>query len=458
VVAYPFGSLEQHGQAREVLALSFPRLIEQLRQVIQDFPDKRTGQNSHYRVEEAALGAFSVFFTQSPSFLAHQKSMAVTKGQNNARSLFGIQRIPCDIQIRKLLDEVAPSQVLPVFTYIFDALKAAGALSSFLSSFGGLLIALDGTEYFSSKKLHCPNCSSRQHQNGSTTYFHSVVTPVVVAPGQDKVIALEPEFILPQDGHAKQDCETAAGKRWLDQYGARYGSLDATILGDDLYCHQPMCERVLAAGCHFLLTCKPDSHPTLYEWLEGLAGCGGIGALTVQRWTGKERQLDTYRYAQQVPLRDGADGLLVNWCELTTTREDGTVLYRNAFATDHPITEANVAACVAAGRARWKVENENNNTLKTKGYHLEHNYGHGQKHLAALLATFNILAFLIHTVLELVDEQYRLIRSKLPTRQTFFDDVRALTRYLYFASWEGLLDFMMRGLELEVADGPRGGQ
>ncbi len=312
---------------------------------------------------------------------------------------------------------------------------------------------MDGTQYFSSKKLHCPNCSTRQHKDGSTTYFHSVVTPVIVAPGQDKVIALEPEFILPQDGHDKQDCETAAGKRWLDRYGARYSPLGATILGDDLYCHQPMCERILEADCHFLVTCKPESHPTLYEWLAGLEGCGGVGTLTRKRWSGKEYQLDTYRYAGQVPLREGADGLMVNWCELTTTGRGGKVLYHNAFVTDHPITSANVEACVAAGRARWKVENENNNTLKTKGYHLEHNYGHGQKHLAALMATFNILAFLFHTVLELVDGKYGLIRSKLPSRQTFFDDVRALTRYLYFASWDELLEFMMRGLELEATDG-----
>jgi hypothetical protein len=452
-MAQPFGPAEGRPQGNGALALSFPRLMEEFRQVIQAFPDQRSGQNSHYRLEDAALGAFSVFFTQSPSFLAHQRSMEETKGQNNARSLFGLEQIPCDVHIRGLLDAVAPSQVFPVFSYIFTALQGAGALSSFLSSFGGLLIALDGTEYFSSKKLQCPNCSTRQQKNGSTTYFHSVVTPVVVAPGQDKVIALEPGFILPQDGHDKQDCETAAGKRWLEQYGARYSPLGVTILGDDLYCHQPMCERILEAGCHFLLTCKPESHRTLYEWLEGLEGCGGIGTRTVKRWTGKEYQLDTYRYAEQVPLRDGADGLLVNWCELTTTNRAGKVLYHNAFATDHRITGANVKACVAAGRARWKVENENNNTLKTKGYHLEHNYGHGQQQLAALLATFNILAFLMHTVLELVDGKYRLIRSKLPTRQTFFDDVRALTRYLYFASWEGLLDFMMRGLELELADG-----
>ena len=89
----------------------------------------------------------------------------------------------------------------------------------------------------------------------------------------------------------------------------------------------------------------------------------------------------------------------------------------------------------AAGRARWKIENENNNTLKTKGYHLEHNFGHGKEHLSTLLAAMNILAFLYHTFLSFTDEHYRLIRAALPTRKTFFDDLRALTRYLLFANW-----------------------
>ena len=244
-MADPMGPVEQPLRPGAGPVLSFSWLVEQLSRVIEDFPDKRTGLNCHYTIADAALGAFAVFFTQSPSFLAYQKSMQETKGQNNARSLFGLQQIPTDPHIRTLLDEVPPSQVLPVFARIFAALQATGGLVPFYGCFGGLLIALDGTQFFSSKKLHCPNCSTQQHKNGSITYFHSVVTPVVVVPGQDKVICLEPEFILPQDGHDKQDCETAAGKRWLAQYGARYQPLGVTILGDDLYCHQPMCERIL---------------------------------------------------------------------------------------------------------------------------------------------------------------------------------------------------------------------
>jgi hypothetical protein len=93
----------------------------------------------------------------------------------------------------------------------------------------------------------------------------------------------------------------------------------------------------------------------------------------------------------QVPLRDGDDALMVNWCELTTTADDGKITYHNAFATNHPITAANVAEIVRAGRTRWKIENENNNTLKTKGYHLTHNFGHGKHHLAARLSHKKLL-------------------------------------------------------------------
>jgi hypothetical protein len=108
-----------------------------------------------------------------------------------------------------------------------------------------------------------------------------------------------------------------------------------------------------------------------------------------------------------------------------------------------------VEAAVTSARARWKIENENNNTLKTKGYNLEHNFGHGKEHLASLLATMNILAFLFYSFLDLHDEGFRLIREKLVARRTFFEHVRALTYYLYFESWEGLMDFMMKGLEID---------
>ena len=90
-----------------------------------------------------------------------------------------------------------------------------------------------------SGKIHCMNCSQKHHQNGEITYSQCVITPVVVHPDIKKAIALPPEFIIPQDGHKKQDCEIAASKRFLKAEGPALKKLQVTILGDDLYCHQP---------------------------------------------------------------------------------------------------------------------------------------------------------------------------------------------------------------------------
>jgi hypothetical protein len=442
-MSFPFRS--------ELHPSSFNRLVEIFRSTVERFPDERTGDNVVYSMADAAMGAFSVFFTQSPSFLDFQRTLEVTTGCSNAHSLFRMAQIPSDNHIRNLLDPVPPSTVFPVFSYAVEALQTLGHLEPYRSINGDLLVALDGTQYFASSKIHCDNCSVKNHKNGTVTYSHTVVTPVIVAPGNSRVIPLEPEFITPQDGHDKQDCENAAAKRWLSVYGARYSALGVTILGDDLYCKQPLCQAFIREGLNFILVCKPDSHKTLYEWVAGLAATGDVQTIEIKRRKGKHRYTDTYRFANQLPLRDGQQALDVNWCELTTTRDDGKLVYKNAFATNHPITETNVADIVRDGRARWKVENENNNTLKTKGYHLSHNFGHGKKHLASLLATFNLLAFLFHTLLDLMDTRYQRIRQFLP-RQRFFNDLRALTCYLCFDSWDALMTFMIKKLKLDVPD------
>jgi hypothetical protein len=162
-----------------------------------------------------------------------------------------------------------------------------------------------------------------------------------------------------------------------------------------------------------------------------------------------------YRWANNVPLTDGDDVLKVNWCELTVTDPEAKALYRNSFITDWEVTAENVMGLVAAGRARWKIENENNNVLKTKGYHLEHNFGHGKEHLSTLLLTMNLLAFAFHTLLEVTDPSYKLVRTAVGARRKFFQHLEALTAYWYFQTWDLLMDFMMRGQEVGPYAAPR---
>ena len=201
---------------------------------------------------------------------------------------------------------------------------------------------------------------------------------------------------------------------------------------------------------NFILVCKPDSHPTLYEEIELLERVDGVESVTTRCWNGRFTEQRHYRYVNQVPLRAGTNALLVNWCEVTIHRTDtGERIYYNAFATNFELTDESVESVVRSGRARWKAENENNNVLKNYGYNLEHNYGHGEKHLSAVLVTLNLLAFLIHTVLDETNSLYAAIRQELGTRKTFFDDIRALTRYFYFKNWDTLLNFMATQLEIQ---------
>lgn len=427
--------------------LTLDDITKQIRSTFEQFTDPRRGKNTRYTLVDAGLSAFSVFFMQSPSFLEYQRRLDQRLGKNNAQTLFGIHDIPSDNQIRHLLDATAPERVNPLFSYLFDALNQAGVVETYRSVNQTLLLAFDGTEYFSSQTIHCPNCLTRHHANGAVTYCHTALTPVLVKPGLDKVIPLAPEFVRPQDGAEKQDCELNAAKRWLADWGDEYSSLGVTLLGDDLYCHEPFCREALNRGFGFILVCKPASHAIVYEWLAFLHRSNAVNTVVRRRWTGQRREIDTYRYAESIPLRDGDEALLVSWCELTTTDESGQVLYHNAFATSLALDDRRVLEVVAAGRSRWKIENENNNTLKTKGYHFEHNYGHGQQYLSSVLASLIILAFLVHTVLEWMDNQYLLLRRKLPSRKRLFSDIRTLTSYLCFESWDALMKFMLQSFE-----------
>jgi hypothetical protein len=431
--------------------LGFEALKGILHRRIAQLPDHRTkGPNTRYAIQDAALGAFGIFFTQSASFLEYQRQLQQTKGHNNAHTLLGVEQIPCDNQVRTLLDPIAPSHLDAVFVEVFEGLEQHRMLANFRSLGDQLLVALDGTNYFSSKAIHCQNCLTRQLTNGQTLYYHAAITPVIVCPGQAQVIALPPEDIMPQDGQAKQDCERAAGKRWLSKHAAQVASRGATLLGDDLYSNQPFCALVVQQRCNFIFTCKPDSHPKFYERVAFWQANDAMATREEHHWNGRFREVTMVRYLNEVLLRRGDNALSVNWFEITVVHaKTGEQLYHNSCITNHRLTADNVVDVAQAGRGRWKIENENNNVLKTKGYHLEHNFGHGKQYLSAFMLSLNLLAFLFHTVLEWSDEPYALLRQVLARRQTFFQDIQALMRYMVFDDWHHLMDFMIRGLELE---------
>ena len=429
-------------------SLTVDAFIERLK--TKKLTDRRTGRNGRYEVNDAAQAAFAIFFMQSGSFLAGQRHLRQAKGKSNAETVFKMERIPTDTHIRNLLDPVSPTEVEEEFRYLLAELEAEGNLNQWRVLDGRLAFSLDGVYYFSSQKITCRQCQSQQMSTGETQYKHSAITPVIVAPGCAHVLPYVPEFIVPQDGAEKQDCEVTAAKRWLEREGSTLRRYQAILLGDDLYSKQPLCTAVLATSCDFIFVCHREAHPALYAVVDAADGLARLPTLSQRRWNGRHGEIWTYRYLNNVPLRGGEGALLVNWCDLTLTHEEtGAILYRNEWITNMALDADNTPDVVACGRARWKSENENNNVLKNQGYHIDHNFGHGQEHLATTLLTLNLLAFLLHTIAHVTDKVYQQVRQALGPRRTFFNDTEALMRYMVFPDWASLLRFMFVQLELE---------
>ena len=137
----------------------------------------------------------------------------------------------------------------------------------------------------------------------------------------------------------------------------------------------------------------------------------------------------------------------VNWFEIeivdgagkTRARARSEVTYRNSFITDLPVDASNVSEFADCGRARWKIENETFNVLKTERCNFEHNFGHGKENLSAVLATLNLLAFAMHAVFDITVELWRLARQKLVTRGRFFNMIADAAALMYFPSWDEFL-------------------
>jgi hypothetical protein len=320
--------------------------------------------------------------------------------------LFDVNKIPGDSQVRAMLDPIEPARFFPVFADVVAALRDSGGLQDMQVLGGHTLIALDGTEFHCSDKIHCPNCSHRQRGRKGTEYFHTLLAATVVAPSHNRAVPLEPEFVAPQDGHEKQNCESRAARRWLAAHGARYGALKPVYLGDDLFSRQPICEAVRQTGGHFLFVCKPDSHPAIEEFRAGMV---------------LDQRVERVRRGKQLAgnrdrRREGHDHLPKLGVSLASAKLTETP---DSFVTDLPVHRDNVAELAACGRARSKIENETFNVLKTKGYNLDHNFGHGKRQLASVMATLNLLAFAFHTVCDLGDRAWKAARRELLEAMAF---------------------------------------
>lgn len=199
------------------------------------------------------------------------------------------------------------------------------------------------------------------------------------------------------------------------------------MVADSLHSKQPFIEEAKANRMSYILVAKPEDHKLLMEWINEQRQLKEVSGIKVKD---KKGRIHVYEWINEVPLNGNKNTNWVNYFEywiIDTARDK--VTYHNSWVTDIPVSKQNVRELVRGGRCRWKIENETFNTLKNHGYYIEHNYGHGEKHLSMNFFLLNLLAFFVHQIFELTDILYQQCRVKFGSKRNLWDTSESLYSY-----------------------------
>jgi hypothetical protein len=420
--------------------LSADALFHRLRLGFDRMPDSRTGEST-IPLGDALMSGFAMFSLKDPSLLAFDERRR--NPNDNFRTIYGIGQVPSDTQMRAILDPIDPDLLRPLFGDVFRCLQRGKALEPFVYLDGCYLLSLDGTNYFSSSKIHCDSCLKKTHRGGSTTYYHQLLGATLVHPDRKEVIPLAPEPIINQDGHNKNDCERNATRRWLTRFRQEHPHLPVIIIEDALSANAPHLRDLRAARVHYIIGVKPGDHAFLFLHLHDADAAGRTQHLTLD--DPDSGVLHHFRFHNGVPLNESNSDELVNVLEYWEIHANGKIQYFS-WITDFTLTPDNVYAIMRGGRARWKIENETFNTLKNQGYHLEHNYGHGEHNLSVVLALLMMLAFLVDQVQQLCCPLFQAAWRKAHTKRHLWEEMRTFFRAWVFDSMTDLLTALARGV------------
>jgi len=408
------------GTLRARKYLSADALVAQMHARFAQIPDDRPG-HCDIPLTDALMSAFALFSLKDPSLLAFDQR----RNDDNLRTLYRIGRVPSDTRMREILDPVAPEALRAAYRDVFRQLQRGKALEAYVYLQGSYLISLDGTGYFSSKKIHCASCLRKEHADGTITYHHQMLGAALVHPDKAEVIPLAPEPIIKQDGQTKNDCERNAARRWLTNFRRDHPHLPVTVVEDALSANGPHVRDLLHHHCHFILGVKEGDHAPLFEEVRRREdNDDGVEFVTCRPADPKTRHLFTI--IPEVPLNESHPDLLVNFVRYMAIDKATDEVQMFTWITDWKVTPRNVWDIMRGGRARWKIENETFNTLKNQGYHFEHNYGHGAQNLSVVLALLMMLAFLVDQVQQLCDPLFRAALAKLKSKRSLWERLRSL--------------------------------
>jgi hypothetical protein len=420
--------------------LSVDNLLKIIRVRFDEVQDHRAS-NRVVSLTDALMSAFAMFSLKDSSLLEFE---ARREKDDNLKRIYHLGAIPSDSQMRTILDEVSPEAIAPLFKDVFEPLEQSEVLSEMVYLGGYYLLTLDGTGYFSSKKVHCDTCLEKKNRKtGEITYSHQLLGGAIVHPDCKEVFPLMPEAIIKQDGASKNDCERNAAKRFLGQVRRDHPDLPLIITEDGLSSNAPHIKALKAGNFRFILGVKEGDHAYLFKYVNTKHEAGQTTAYE-QR---EGKIIHRYRFINQVPLNESNQDVLVNFLEYWEIK--GDKIRHFSWITDLTLQKWNVNPIMRGGRARWKIENETFNTLKNQGYHFEHNYGHGKKNLSVNFAVLMMFAFLIDQIQQGADALFQAVLKKEGSRKRLWEHIRALFYTLSFSSIEEIYRALLYGYNVE---------
>ena len=434
-------------QSDERKHLSADSLVRLVRAEFKNVPDHR--KERRIALTDVIMSGFALFALKSPSLLAFDDER-----RNNAfnlTALFGLQDIPCDTQMRTILDDVDPGHFRPAFTSVFRQLQRGKVLESFVFWRDHYLLVSDGTSYFASDKVHCPNCLDKKSRNGVVSYYHQMLGMAIVHPDHKVVLPLCPEPIVKQDGSNKNDGEPSATRRALQHFRREHPHLKAIIVEDALSAHGPHIEDLRQHNLHYILSVKPGKQTSLFDDMRLADEENRTHTLTLEDADGT---LHHFRWLKDLALNKGHPELRVAmldyWEIPPRNAKKSAKQHHFTWITDLDFDEHSVYDLMRGGRARWRIENETFNTLKNQGYQFEHNFGHGNNHLCVNFALLMMLAFLVDQVQQLCDSLFQAVLNKQGRKCRLWERIRSLFYCFRFESlrhlYATLLNFQAKEL------------
>jgi hypothetical protein len=421
--------------------LNFTGLRRKLSETFEKVVDRRQSEKIRYSIHDALMSGFACMYFQDPSLLQFQTRMQEEQHQNNLRTLFAVENIPKETQMREIIDNTDSEHFRSIFKDFYKRLQRSKYLERFQIFSNLYYFPIDGSQFYSSKELCCAQCLTKEHRDGSKSFSHQVLQGGIMHPDQSEVIPFMPEQICNSDGASKQDCEMNAAKRLISQLRKEHPRMGFIIGGDALFSRQPIIEDVVEKKMHYIFAAKPADHTYMMEWL------GAYDHLESAQFRDEKGRIHIYEWMNNVPLNGRADSINVNYfcCRILCKNKHGVEkqVYKNSWVTDLDISKETIARLVRTGRCRWKNENECFNVMKNHGYYMEHNYGHGKKHLCFNFYLLTLLAFFFHQIFELSDKQYQACRKKFGSKRHLWEKLRAYIDILVFEAWEALLNFAL---------------